>query len=107
MNKKAASLVLGLVLSLAPFGGASDAPGPVVHIENFSFRPARLEVPAGSTVVWVNDDEEIHAVFSLDGSFTSPGIDGDEKYQHVFTKPGVYEYRCSLHPQMHGTIVVR
>jgi plastocyanin len=107
MNKKTALLTLSLAFSLPSFAGASDAPVPVVHIENFSFRPARLEVPAGSNVVWVNDDEEIHAVFATDGSFTSPGIDGDEKYQHQFTKPGVYEYRCSLHPQMHGTIVVR
>jgi plastocyanin len=95
-----------LALAPAPLARAADAP-PKVHIENFQFRPQTLEVPVGATVVWVNDDEEVHALYALDDSFRSPGIEGDATFEHTFTKAGTVEYRCSLHPQMKGTIVVR
>ena len=107
MKTKAASPMLALAFLLAPAARAADAPPAAVHIENFAFRPQTLEVPAGTTVVWINDDEELHALFALDSSFRSPGLEGDGKFEHRFTVPGTYEYRCSLHPQMKGTIVVR
>jgi len=112
MKQKIASLVLVLAAGLAPLARAAEAPRtanslPRVHIENFQFRPRTLEVPVGTTVVWVNDDEEIHALFALDQSFHSPGLEGDATFEHRFTAPGTYEYGCSLHPQMKGTIVVR
>ena len=78
-----------------------------VQIQNFRFDPATLEVPVGATVTWVNRDEEIHALVASDASFRSPGLDGDETYAHAFTAPGTYEYRCALHPQMVGRIVVK
>jgi plastocyanin len=106
MNKKTAPLVLALFTWLALPAQAGTAPSQV-RIDNFSFHPATLEVPVGTTVVWVNDDEEIHALFALDQSFRSPGLDEKATFEHRFTAPGTYEYRCSLHPQMKGTIVVR
>jgi plastocyanin len=77
-----------------------------IHIENFKFEPATLEISAGETVTWSNGDDEIHAIISEDGSFRSPGIDGAATFAHTFEKPGTYAYRCALHPQMSGTIVV-
>lgn len=106
MKTKIASRLLALAVALAPVASAADAP-PRVHIENFQFRPQTLEVPVGATVVWVNDDEEIHALYAKDDSFRSGGLDGDATFEHQFTKAGTYEYGCSLHPQMKGTIVVR
>ena len=86
---------------------ASGASAPEIEIRNFHFEPPTLEVPAGTTVTWVNRDEEIHAVTSTQGLFASPGIDGDERFSFRFEKPGTYAYRCALHAQMTGTIVVR
>jgi len=106
MKKKLASLVLVLAAGLAARAPAADPP-PQVHIENFSFHPDTLEVPVGTTVVWVNDDEEIHALFAVDQSFHSPGLDTAATFEHRFDAAGTYEVRCSLHPQMKGTIVVR
>jgi plastocyanin len=77
-----------------------------VQIENFKFGPATLEIAAGDTVTWTNHDDEIHALSSEDGSFRSGGIEGDTVFSHTFAKPGTYPYRCTLHPQMTGTIVV-
>jgi len=35
------------------------------------------------------------------------GLDSDQQFSYRFEKPGTYEYRCALHPQMTGTVVVR
>jgi plastocyanin len=93
-NRKWLAQILTLVLAAA------------IRIENFKFEPATLEIAAGDTVTWSNGDDEIHAVVAEDGSFHSGGIDGDNTFAHTFEKPGTYAYRCALHPQMSGTIVV-
>jgi len=77
-----------------------------VQIENFKFAPATLEIAAGDTVTWQNHDDEIHALSADDGGFRSGGIEGDTVFSHTFEKPGTYLYRCTLHPQMTGKIVV-
>jgi plastocyanin len=104
-------LVAGAVFACLALGGraatASEAAGPQILIENFRFDPPTLEVPVGTTVTWMNKDEEIHVVTSSQGLFRSPGLEGDQQFAHRFEKPGTYEYGCAIHPQMKGTIVVR
>jgi plastocyanin len=80
-----------------------------VDIENFAFRPATLTIAAGTAVTWVNQDEEPHNIVNVGQPrlFRSGGLDGSEKYTFVFDKPGTYEYICSVHPHMHGVIVVK
>ena len=86
---------------------ASDPVTSQVEIRNFRFDPPTLVVPAGTTVTWINHDEEVHSLVAADGDFSSPGIDGDQQFSHRFEKAGTYEYHCGLHPQMKGTVVVR
>ena len=95
---------LALGVRAATADGASPAQ---IVIQNFRFDPPTLEVPVGTTVTWMNKDEEIHMVTSSHGLFRSPGLEGDQQFAHRFEKPGSYEYGCALHPQMKGTIVVR
>ncbi|HME48515.1 MAG TPA: cupredoxin family copper-binding protein [Mycobacterium sp.] len=87
---------------------APDAPqGPnAVSINNFKFDPATLTVPVGTTVTWTNLDEEPHTVAAKDGSFHSPGLDTHGSYSFTFTTPGTFDYICSIHPFMTGTVVV-
>jgi amicyanin len=89
---------------------ASDAPAPqggtAVNITNFKFDPATLTVPVGTTVTWTNQDEEPHTVAAKDGSFHSPGMDTHGSYSFTFNTPGSYDYVCSIHPFMTGTVVV-
>jgi plastocyanin len=95
-------------LWLAPaLARAGDVPPASVRIENFHFVPERIELPVGGSVTWTNADEELHALVAVDGSFHSPGLDTDGSYTHAFAAAGTYEYRCTLHPQMKGTVVVR
>jgi amicyanin len=87
---------------------AGQAPqGPnAVNIDNFAFAPLSLTVHVGDTVTWANHDEEPHTVAAGDGSFHSPGMDTGATYSFTFTKAGSYDYICSIHPFMHGTVVV-
>jgi plastocyanin len=88
---------------------ASDAPqgANAVNISNFAFVPATLTVPAGTTVTWTNKDEEPHTVVSSDGStFHSPGLDTGKTFAFTFPNAGTFDYICSIHPMMHGTVVV-
>lgn len=104
-----AGACLALLSLLAPGARASEASPAATQIQilNFQFVPPTLEVAAGATVTWVNGDEEIHTITSRDGLFTSPGLDGEQRFSFRFVEPGTYEYGCALHPQMKGTVVVR
>jgi len=86
---------------------ASDAPAAQILIQDFHFDPPTLSVPVGATVTWTNHDEEIHSLIFPQGGFSSPGLDSDQQFSYRFEKPGTYEYRCGLHPQMTGAVVVR
>ena len=92
----------------AAAGTASAAPqGPnSVEITDFAFAPVSLTVKAGTTVTWTNRDEEPHTVAADDGSFHSPGMGTGNTYTYTFTTAGTFAYVCSIHPMMHGTVVV-
>jgi plastocyanin len=78
-----------------------------VKIDNFSFGPADLTVPVGTTVTWTNHDDIPHTVVSTDKVFKSKVLDTDEKFSFTFSKPGTYPYFCSIHPKMTGKIIVQ
>jgi plastocyanin len=97
-------------LALLCLAGPGYAAEPnTVKIDNFAFDPPTLTVAPGTTVMWVNKDEEPHTVTSVnkDLPFKSAGLDTDNSFSFTFTKPGIYKYFCSVHPHMVGTIVVK
>ena len=78
-----------------------------VKIDNFSFGPAALTVPVGTTITWTNHDDIPHTVVSTDGVFKSKVLDTDEKFSFTFTKAGEFPYFCSIHPKMTGKVIVQ
>jgi plastocyanin len=50
-------------------------------------------------------DSATHDVVGTD--FSSGSLKKGDSYEHTFTKPDTYNYRCSFHPSMLGTIVVK
>ncbi|OBJ94540.1 cupredoxin family copper-binding protein [Mycobacterium sp. 1245852.3] len=80
--------------------------GNEVTIDGFAFQPASLTVTAGTTVTWTNRDEEPHTVAASDGSFHSPGMGTGATFTHTFAAAGTFDYVCSIHPMMRGTVVV-
>ena len=95
--------------SFAAKSVASPAPAAPteVKIDNFSFSPATLTVASGTTVKWTNRDDIPHTVVSDDKTtFKSKVLDTDDTFTFTFTKPGTYDYFCSIHPKMTGKVVV-
>ena len=112
-----AALVASLVLAACGGGGddgddeaqraeGSDG-GTEVAIENFEFAPERLDVEAGSTVRWTNEDDAIHSVED-DGDlgYASEELSQGDTYEQRFDEPGEYPYHCGVHDYMKATVVV-
>jgi plastocyanin len=103
--------LLGLtavLLSLTISGASATAADPNrIVIHDFMFRPTTLTVKAGSTVTWINMDEEPHTTVSVTGLFRSAALDTNDSFSFKFDEPGTYLFACSIHPQMTGTIVVQ
>ncbi len=103
----AAAFAAALLAAAAGFPAVSaQAADTNINIDQFAFTPQRVTVKAGATVVWSNDDDVPHTVASSTKAFKSKALDTSDKFSFTFTTPGVYEYFCSLHPHMTGTIVV-
>jgi len=83
------------------------APGTEIKIDNFSFAPASITVPAGTEVRWKNNDDIPHNIVSNDHSFKSKVLDTGEDFAYTFSKPGTYNYFCSIHPKMTARVVVQ
>jgi plastocyanin len=80
---------------------------PQIAIDNFAFAPQQLTVAQGTTIVWVNNDDVPHTVVGTHQEFRSKALDTGDQFSFTFTKPGTYEYFCSVHPIMTGKIVVQ
>jgi plastocyanin len=89
--------------------GATAAEKRTIVIDNFTFDPAEATVPVGTEVTWVNHDDVPHTATSTvkPKVFDSGTLDTDQKYSHVFTAAGEYEYFCAVHPHMTGRIIVK
>src|SRR3954452_1327177 len=103
-RRRFAALVLALSSpALRATAGAGAASGT---IDNFTFTPPELTVAPGTTVTWKNDDDIPHTVVAKDRTFRSKALDTGDSYAFTFPSAGRFEYFCSLHPYMVGTIVV-
>jgi len=85
---------------------AAAAGETTVTIVNFAFEPAEIEVAAGSTVTWSNQDQVPHTATADDGSFDTDRIGGGESGSVTFETAGTFTYVCNFHPNMKGTITV-
>jgi plastocyanin len=102
-----ALLVSGWMMSRAGGVGAGGRPAKThtVTIEGTSFRPDRLSVAVGDTVVWVNKDPFPHTATAT-GNFDSAGIDPEKSWKFVPSKKGTFDYVCTFHPTMKARLTV-
>ena len=74
--------------------------------------PATLNISAGTTVIWENNDAAAHLATSgtpdggPDGVFDSGMIMGGATYEYEVSETGEFVYYCLVHPWMVGTVVV-
>jgi nitrite reductase (NO-forming) len=75
---------------------------------NNDFSPRVITVKAGTTVVWRNDDKIMpHAIHGDKNEFASVFMQPSDDWSMKFDKPGVYQYSCTPHPWMKGTVIVK
>jgi len=99
-------LVLVLTACDFSFGGGGTGLTKEVHIYENSFSPDRLQVKVGTIVEWKNLNTVAHTVTSDIDLFDSGPLEYTGTYRVSFTRTGTYGYHCSLHPLVHGSIVV-
>ena len=99
------------VLVAAGCGGAGEDAAPVAATEvemvkSYRFDPKVIEIEAGETVTWTNEDNFTHTV-QVEGQ-------GDHKVEQggsveiTFDEPGTFDYVCTLHSKdMTGTVIVK
>jgi plastocyanin len=105
-----ANLSLALALRVSP-GRRSRAAhvageDPSDTISDFKFTPATITIHAGDTITWTNVGPTEHTATASNGSFNTGILKKGQSASHTFTQPGTYAYICTIHPFMHGTIVV-
>lgn len=80
-----------------------------VKIQDYSYQPASITVKVGTKVTWTNQDSVRHDVVddndNPDGP-SGPLLAKGESYSFTFTKAGTYNYHCTPHPYMKGTVIV-
>ena len=68
------------------------------------FRPRTVRIERGDTVTWVNVGDITHTATGQgwDSGAVAPG----GRWSRRFRTVGTYRYRCLLHPEMTGSVVV-
>lgn len=79
-----------------------------INIKNNIFSPSQINVAKGGTVVWTNNDTTDHTVTIDNGDGPkSEAIKPGATYEYTFTEARSYQYHCTFHTSMRGTIVVK
>lgn len=87
-------------------GGNSGGGAASVTIKDFAFSPAALEIAVGDSVTWTNEDSAPHTVTG-DGGIDSGNLAQGKSFTHTFESAGAFAYRCSIHPNMTGTVTAK
>jgi plastocyanin len=100
----------GAATTEEPAGGGGDGGGgggAEVSMEGIAFEPADVTVAVGDTVTWTNNDSVPHDVTADSFSSGEPGgMSGGDTFEHTFDEAGTFDYVCTVHPGMEGSVVV-
>lgn len=81
----------------------------------FTPNPLTISLAEGGVVQWFNDDQTAsaystngvtHNITADDGSFASGNLNAGSSFQTTFSTQGTFNYHCSIHPTMKGTVTV-
>ena len=110
MRKFLLPAVAAAALIAAGCGGSGTsepvAATEVEMVKSYSFEPKVIEIAAGDTVTWTNEDNFTHTV-KVEGQGDHK-VEQGESVSISFDEPGTYDYVCTLHSKdMDGTVIVK
>jgi plastocyanin len=111
MTKFLLPAVAAAALVAAGCGGSGESSEPVATTDvsmakSYVFEPKVIQIDAGETVTWTNDDNFTHTV-QVDGQ-EDHKVEQGESVSIDFDTPGTYHYVCTLHEtDMDGEVIVQ
>jgi len=82
--------------------------GAAVSMKDIKFNPGEVTIKPGDTVSWTNDDSVGHDVTGDNFKSGDPGaLQQGDTFKHKFDKAGTFDYVCTVHPGMKGTVLVQ
>jgi len=104
------AVLAAILVGCSPADDRPDGDDPpanstnMVELRDIQFTPATLTVEAGEEVTWIWEDGTVE--HNVVGDDFESDILNDGTFTETFEEPGSYDYVCTLHPGMEGTIVV-
>lgn len=77
-----------------------------VAVVDNGYLPKIATVPVGTTVTWVHQSIIVHTVTSDAPLYDSGFLREGNSFSYTFDQSGTYEYHCTIHPTLRGTVVV-
>jgi len=84
----------------------------ILGLESPFYSPNTIHIKSGEQIIFDNIDANFHTVTSgtsesgPDGTFDSGLLKAGESFSLSIDEPGTYQYYCTIHPNMVGTIIV-
>ena len=98
--------VIAFALLMLTLPSTSHAAAHAVTIRQFAFSPTPLVIAVGDTVTWTNQDGVAHTTNSITGGWASSPLSTGDSFSFTFTSAGSFNYICTIHNGMQGTIIV-
>jgi plastocyanin len=111
MRKFLLPAVAAAAVFAAGCAGSGESSEPVATtdvqmVKSYRFDPKVIEIKAGDTVTWTNEDNFTHTV-EVDGQ-EDHEVEQGESFSITFDTPGTYHYVCTLHSKdMDGEVIVK
>jgi plastocyanin len=102
--------------SYTPPAAPTPMPGPATAVSivtgastltTTAYAPNPVNVAVGATVRWMNNDTTTHTSTANGGAWSSGAIAPGGSFSMTFQSAGAYPYRCTIHPNMVGTVNVQ
>ena len=88
------------------FANPVTIPSNASTLTTTAYSPNPISVTAGATVTWVNNDTTTHTATATDNSWNSGNIAPGGNFSRTFPTAGTFQYNCTIHPNMVGTVTV-
>jgi plastocyanin len=88
-------------------GSGVSIPQGAQTLGSAAYVPNPITIATGSAVTWTNNDSIAHTAVSNTGVFNSGTIGPGQSFSFMFQTAGTYQYHCSFHPGMVGSVVVQ